>query len=575
MDNTKLANEDDDSDDSNIFKKKKKKSSEDYDSRKNSNYSNDSNSGNNSEENELIFYKQNKTKQNDKNNKDDENLENIETDNKLINKETSDNLVGIKDDLESKISNELNKQEENENNILKDNYTKVKSLLKKNKEDELNLADDPEKNSSKNAEENIDLHLNLEDKTKEVKKVNFSPQTEDYNNNIQQGELRSKGIKKSFHQKKNNIDNIAINMEKLILENKQNQNEENNENSEEINSENGNEEISNNEVDGQEFIDLSNEKIKDNSSSDLNNTIKSELANYTYPNLDHLFEFLVERKDLNYVLAGYFYKIFNHLLNDKNISLIKYIFKQNSSILDNFINNVQRKSICDCLTKLLVLQLDENIIPDGLQIKNEVLEKLFLKMRDMDIEGLTNVSEMIVECLKNKHFYINFISESKIFEIINDLLINTNDLNHQINILKDDDDFPKVNKSEIYKCLLKILNKLNENILKDFGTSLVTPSFNDDTETNIFSFQSINLDTGLNSMNDDELGVKKIDPLDIKIKLEKIYNILCQISYTIIEEYINSEKNEKDYKTIITTYDENKKILGTKRYLDIIYQDIF
>jgi hypothetical protein len=193
-------------------------------------------------------------------------------------------------------------------------------------------------------------------------------------------------------------------------------------------------------------------------------------------------------------------------------------------------------------------------------------------MKDLDIESLYNVSEMIVECLKNKNFYFNFISERKIFNTINDLLIETNNSNSKIEYSNNKGEFPKANKSEIYKNLLKILNKLNENILKDFGTHLVTTILNDDTDINVFNFQSINLDTGVNGMIDDDLNNKKFEPAEIKAKLEKIYDILCNISYSIIEEYNNSENNEIDNKKILTTYDNQKRTLGTKRYFYLKYK---
>ena len=42
----------------------------------------------------------------------------------------------------------------------------------------------------------------------------------------------------------------------------------------------------------------------------------------TYHNLDYFFKFLLNKGPLNYVLCGYFYKIFNHLSNYKNAYVI-------------------------------------------------------------------------------------------------------------------------------------------------------------------------------------------------------------------------------------------------------------
>jgi len=73
-------------------------------------------------------------------------------------------------------------------------------------------------------------------------------------------------------------------------------------------------------------------------------------------------------------------------------------------------------------------------------------------------------------------------------------------------------------------------------------------------------------------MIDDDLNNKKFEPAEIKAKLEKIYDILCNISYSIIEEYNNSENNEIDNKKILTTYDNQKRTLGTKRYFYLKYK---
>ena len=587
IENTKLANEDDDSDDSNVFKEKGKRLIEDYNSRKNSNNSNDNtNSDHNSEENEIVFFNANKKAEEEKQ------IENAITDNleiesiNIVENSVNDeenrindlseiiftgNIVKSENDNEEKTNNEAASADDADKS---EQQQSEKNLLEKNKDDELNFVNAPEKrdNDNLNAENKTDSD-NKENNNK--KKVNFCEDTEDFNEKTEE-EYRSGNKKRGFHQKKKNLDNININMEKLISENKgiseanKNINDINEaaDDQEENNISNYNNKQNNEhkESEIQEFVDLSDEKSKEHSNSSFNNSIKSEFATYSFPNLDHLFEFLDEGEELNYVLSGYFFKIFNHMLNCNKASLIKYIYRQNIYILDKLINNIHRKSICDCLCKLLTMHIDEATVPEASLIKSDMIEKIFLRLREFDIEGLTNFSEMIVECLKNKQFYFSFISDVKIFEIIKDLLINSNNSNYDLNALNDEADFPKLNKTEIYKNLLKILNKLDENILKDFGTTIVTPILNSESDTNVFNFQSICLDAGMNSMIDEDLGIVKVEPTEVKMRLEKIYNVLSEISYTIIEEYIHSEKDEKENFTLITTFDSNKRILGTKRY---------
>jgi len=609
IDNTKLANEDDDSDDSYVFKEKGKKLSVDNSSRKNSTNSYDSNSDNYSDDNEIVFFNANKKAADEEQEQENQNenydrnkqekekkelVDNSENDEENIKNDLSENI--LKENFSKK--NENNKEEKTKNEGEKDsinnNVEKAeiaesqqhneKSLLEKNKDDELNFVSAPEI-----CDENNVYDVNVESKTDKDnnennnnsrncnKKVNFMDSSEDFNQNHEEN-YKSHNIKRGFHQKKRNLDNININMEKLISENIGNIEANNNNEAEDkeiffnINTNNNQQQNSENkETDIQELIDLSDEKSKDHSSSSINNSIKSEFATYSFPNLDHLFEFLDEGDELNYVLSGYFFKIFNHMLNCKKASLIKYIYKQNIYILDKLIKNVHRKSICDCLCKVLTMHVDEATVPNASEIKNEMIQRVFLGLRELDFESLTNVSEMFVECLKNKQFYFNFISSVKIFEIIKDLLINAAATNSKYELIALSDnsaDFPKVNKNEIYKNLLKILNQLDENILRDFGTSIVTPSLNCESDSNVVNFQSINLEAGLNAMLDEDLCTIKVEPIEIKMRLEKIYNLLCEISYTIIEEYINSDKNEKEKFTVSTTFDIEKRILGTKRYFN-------
>lgn len=575
IENTKLANEDDDSDDSNYYRQKGKKLSEDDDSRKNSN---DSNQENNLEDNDIVFFDSDKKNQMENRNKNN----NLDNDNQDIDdnekkKELIDVIVNDEENRTNDLSENIFKESTNKNELNKkiddegENKQNeiIKSLLENNKDDELNLVSTPEKSNEENSEINTDnikieennINIKNDNENKENnKKVIFSEDTEDYNENTEE-EYKSRGKKKGFHQKKKNLDNTNINMEKLISETNENKSD-----FQEDIINNKTNKHDNKENDLNDFIDLSDEKSKEHSISSLNNSLKSEYATYSFPNLDHLFDFLKQGNDLNYVLSGYFFKIFNHMVNCKKGSLLKYIYNQNIYILDNFIRNVQRRSICDCLCKLLTMHVDEANFPNSSKIKNEIIEKIFLTIREFDIEGLTNVSEMIVDCLNNKDFYFNFISDDKIFQIIKDLLINTNNTNYELNVLNEDADFPKVNKTEIYKNLLKILNKLNENILKDFGNSIVTPALNRENDVNVFNFQSINLDAGINGIIDEDLGIAKVEPIEIKTRLEKIYDILCEISYTIMDEYINSERVESENKTINTTYEDNKRILGTKRY---------
>jgi hypothetical protein len=323
--------------------------------------------------------------------------------------------------------------------------------------------------------------------------------------------------------------------------------------------------------------------ILNSKSSDSNKDEKEEKGQkdkklkykYIFPMLNQFFEFLENDRDLNYVLSGYFFKIFNNIYNKRGYHFLKYCFKNNSEILKKLIANIGRKSVCDCLHKLLTDNTLEQIIENSKEIKINILEEIFEKIEIFDSEALINLSDLLTDCFINKNFYILFISEKKICEKILELL-NKLDNNNSINV---------DNKNEIFKCLLKIMNILNENILKDFGANKVTSlknkngnsdNFNDndndndnEKESNSFPFNDI-----YKSMDDDffneDTQVKKITPEeDINIKLDKNFLVLSEISIKIIKDFIESDydfsNNINNRLIYTTTFNQEKRLLGNKR----------
>lgn len=262
-------------------------------------------------------------------------------------------------------------------------------------------------------------------------------------------------------------------------------------------------------------------------------------------------------EDLNYVLSGYFFKIFNHIFNSKRENLITYCFKNNSKILKQLISNIERKSVCDCIHKLLTEQSAEKFIDNPKDIKIKIIEEIFEKLETFSFEALMNVTDLFIDSLSNKNFYILLISEKKIFEKI-------------LEILKKD----TPNKNEIIKCFLRILNNLNENILKDFGANIVTPFKVKEDEASMFSFNSINM--ALDDEFNEDLDVKKVSPEEIKIKLDENFVVFSEISIEIIRDFVQSDSEINNNLMMNTTYDQEKRRLGAKRYLkQLFYHNFF
>lgn len=70
-------------------------------------------------------------------------------------------------------------------------------------------------------------------------------------------------------------------------------------------------------------VNQSDENIIDTS---IEKIVKTVEKTKIYSNLDYLFRFLSKEGPLNYVLCGYFHKIFNHLSNYKNAHVIYYLY---------------------------------------------------------------------------------------------------------------------------------------------------------------------------------------------------------------------------------------------------------
>lgn len=102
-----------------------------------------------------------------------------------------------------------------------------------------------------------------------------------------------------------------------------------------------------------------------------------------YPLINHLFSMLNNESSLNYLLAGYFYKFFSHLIQLKGNIFVPYLLIHKKNFIDNMIKNLNRKSISDCVMKLLVSNVPD--FQDG-EIKKEILEKVINSLNGNDNE---------------------------------------------------------------------------------------------------------------------------------------------------------------------------------------------
>jgi hypothetical protein len=196
---------------------------------------------------------------------------------------------------------------------------------------------------------------------------------------------------------------------------------------------------------------------------------------------------------------------------------------------------MNRKGISECISKVLSAYTDD--IKNATERKIEIIEKLLDKLiTTTDIDTIYDISEIFIESLRDRKFYHIFKTNPHLFEKLYSIV--------EVRI-KDPD---------LVRELMKILIKINENILKDFGNT-VTP---------LFEKQSFNTEDifGLNSSVNIDEEICKIDNLvEAKNNLEKIFAILSKSAFIVILDYVTPAEVE----FMETTFGTKTAILGTKK----------
>ena len=268
-----------------------------------------------------------------------------------------------------------------------------------------------------------------------------------------------------------------------------------------------------------------------------------------YDNVDYLFGFLKESEETksNYVLVGYFYKIINHLFNTQQSKIVQYIFdypkKNEFDVLGLIIKNMKRKSMGELVNKLLLFQEEggDDFLPKRLELLEKVLEELKETKEEDKYECICSTLE---STFYNKGFFIEFMKEPKLLELVYSILENT---------LED---------TKKLIAVLRLLINIHENILKneeDRCTISVAPE-------NPMDFLSMfNGTYGL-----DEANQKEADP-----ELQKIVEILNQKLIELIEKtkfnFMNDldDYSSKENAEFMSTYQVPQKKLGMKKLTQI------
>ena len=170
---------------------------------------------------------------------------------------------------------------------------------------------------------------------------------------------------------------------------------------------------------------------------------------YSYDILDYLYRFLeTDEIDMNYVLAGYFTKIFNHLMNIKSNLMVKYIFQQRQDVIDHLVKHINRRAITECVQRLLVAYTEE--ITNGTEFKRNIVDKLFthIERNELDLDEISNITDTIIESLSNRKFYSIFKAHPELLEKL-------------YSVIKS-----QLSNKDVSRELIKIITKINENLRK-------------------------------------------------------------------------------------------------------------
>ena len=272
-----------------------------------------------------------------------------------------------------------------------------------------------------------------------------------------------------------------------------------------------------------------------------------------YNILDYFFKFLDSPpSEDNYVLMGYFSKITNNLLKDRPYILLGYIFTKKKEILKKLIIHINRKSIGNIMENF-IMYLNDDIFSESkdyiIQICNTLIEGL--NNKNTDERGVEVICDLLVNSMitSSKNNFSLLLSTEGLIEKLQEII--------QIFINEKED--------EKVTCLIKLLIKINETLLKDFDNK-VTKNFSfDETENEIITIIR-NIDRGGNSF--DSYG-NKIDlsqePINIiKNYSERLINLIDKNMEIIINDIMNDDEEKKE-EIIINVFSEKKtKKFGVK-----------
>ena len=271
-----------------------------------------------------------------------------------------------------------------------------------------------------------------------------------------------------------------------------------------------------------------------------------------YENVDYLLSFLKASKETknNYVLVGYFCKILTNLINIHSIKIVEYLYdypkKDEFDILGSLVKNMNRRSMCNIIQKLLLF--DDYLTSNIEDKKMNLLEKILRELNETnEKEKYESICESLSLLMCNKEFFDLFMKKENLLEIIYDILTNS----------KED---PRKSCS-----LLNLLIKINDNTLQHFNIRY-TPNIQ---ENNNNYLMPLHFDICYSNNKSFSSPEENNNIQDLKNFLLSYFNILEKNKFLFLEDLGNCDlgKNAE----FMTTYLEPQKKIGIKKITQAEY----
>ena len=259
-----------------------------------------------------------------------------------------------------------------------------------------------------------------------------------------------------------------------------------------------------------------------------------------YENVDYLLHFLKESEEVkeNYVLVGYFYKILNSLINIHGIKIIQYLFdypkKDEFDVLNILVENMNRKSMCDIVKKLITFENDSIIKYNDKKL--ELFDKILDELNKTENKDKYNcICDSLNLIINNSKFFELFMSKSDLLQKIYDILFLCS----------------KNNNYQKYISILQLLIKINENILQGFQNNN-NEEFNFNEVDKFLYGSNFPKEKSVSSQKDNSENLKNFLLFLYEILEKSEFNFFCKLK---IED--SSEGGE-----FISTFLEKHKKIG-------------